>query len=339
MNLTTIQKIKTLEPIPDADRIELASFEHVFWKAVVEKGKYKPGDFVVFLAPDAWVPFELAPFLSKGKQPREYKGVKGERVRIVKFKGVASQGLVLPLDILKDVTFNLSKDVNVRDFSEYLGILKWEKPVEISLKGKTEGLFPNFLRKTDEVNLNSNPKLLIEFKNLNNDIYITEKIDGTSATFYFYNGKFGVCSRNWELKEGDNVYWEIARKCQIKEKLEKLNKNIAIQGEIYGERINNNCLKISGIDFAVFNVFDIDEQEYFNFYKLKDLVLQLNLKLVPVIYKGMFKPDWDIIKLQELARGYYYNTKFTREGIVIRNCHLDKKYLSFKVLNDEYKED
>jgi hypothetical protein len=41
-------------------------------------------------------PTELAPFLSKGKEPREYEGVKGERLRTVKLRGQLSQGLLLP---------------------------------------------------------------------------------------------------------------------------------------------------------------------------------------------------------------------------------------------------
>ena len=33
--------------------------------------------------------------------------------------------------------------------------------------------------------------------------YVTEKLDGSSATYYYRDGVFGVCSRNLELLESD----------------------------------------------------------------------------------------------------------------------------------------
>ncbi len=44
----------------------------------------------------------VAPFLSKGKEPREFEGVNGERLRTIKLKKQLSQGLLLPLSILAE---------------------------------------------------------------------------------------------------------------------------------------------------------------------------------------------------------------------------------------------
>jgi tRNA-binding EMAP/Myf-like protein len=49
------------------------------------------------------VPTEIAPFLSKGKEPRVFNGVKGERLRTVKLRGVQSQGLLLKLTDVGEV--------------------------------------------------------------------------------------------------------------------------------------------------------------------------------------------------------------------------------------------
>lgn len=93
--LATIRKIDDIRPIDGADKIELAIIGG--WQVVVNKGLYQPGNLIVYCEPDSWIPHELAPFLSKGKEPREFEGIKGERLRTVKMRGVISQGLVLPL--------------------------------------------------------------------------------------------------------------------------------------------------------------------------------------------------------------------------------------------------
>ena len=71
-------------------------------------------------------------------------------------------------------------------------------------------------------------------------------VHNCSSTFFVKDGEFGVCSRNLELKEtDDNVYWEIARRYELKEKLLGsdmicLPKNVCIQGEIIGPKIQKN---------------------------------------------------------------------------------------------------
>ena len=44
--LASIQKIKSLEPIPEADAIEKATV--LGWQLVVKKGEFKTGDLVVY---------------------------------------------------------------------------------------------------------------------------------------------------------------------------------------------------------------------------------------------------------------------------------------------------
>ena len=99
--LATIRCISAIHPIPDADAIEVAQVDN--WKVVVKKGEYRVGDLVVYCEVDSWIPHELAPFLSKGQEPREYEGIKGERLRTVKLRGTTSQGLILPLSVLGDI--------------------------------------------------------------------------------------------------------------------------------------------------------------------------------------------------------------------------------------------
>lgn len=92
----TILEIKTHD---NADNLELAFVRG--WQVVVKKGDFQPGDTVIYISVDSWVPHELAPFLSKGNEPSVYEGVKGERLRTVKLRQEISQGLILPLSVLE----------------------------------------------------------------------------------------------------------------------------------------------------------------------------------------------------------------------------------------------
>ena len=124
--LATIRKIDELRPIPEADAIECAVIGG--WTVVVKRGEFSEGDLAVYCEIDSWIPHALAPFLSKGKEPRVFDGIAGERLRTMKLRGQLSQGLLLPFAIMKpffdDILFTEGVDV-----SELLGIVKYEAPI------------------------------------------------------------------------------------------------------------------------------------------------------------------------------------------------------------------
>ena len=94
--LATIRRIAEIKPIEGADVI--CSYRVDGWWVVGKKDEFKVNDLVVYFEIDSWIPHEIAPFLSKGKEPREYNGIKGERLKTIKLKGSLSQGLILPLN-------------------------------------------------------------------------------------------------------------------------------------------------------------------------------------------------------------------------------------------------
>ena len=99
--LASIRRIADIQPIEGADVIVVATIDG--WKVVVKKGEFAVGDLAVYLEIDSWVPYELAPFLSKGQEPRNYNDVKGERLRTIKLRGTTSQGLLLKLENCFDI--------------------------------------------------------------------------------------------------------------------------------------------------------------------------------------------------------------------------------------------
>ena len=112
--LATIRRIADIQPIEGADAIEVAVVDG--WRVVVKKDEFTVGDLAMYLEIDSWVPHELAPFLSKGHEPREYNGVKGERLKTIRLRGTTSQGLLLKIeDIFKVVEIGDIRYLSITD--------------------------------------------------------------------------------------------------------------------------------------------------------------------------------------------------------------------------------
>jgi hypothetical protein len=149
---------------------------------------------------------------------------------------------------------------------------------------------------------------------------ISVKVDGTSGTFYINRNEFGVCSRNLELKfDENNSFWRIANKYDIENKLKIHfpNKNIALQGEVFGPGIQGNLLGADEISFAAFNLFDIDAQTYLNHSELSEFTNSTNIPMVKILeIGGSF--EYTLNELQEMANSLTYINGNLAEGIVIR---------------------
>ena len=265
--LASIQRIKALEPIEGADAIEKATV--LGWQLVVKKGEYKVGDLTVYCEIDSILP-ERPEF--------EFLKSRGMRVRTIRLRGQVSQGICFPLSVLpKD--FQIEEDA---DCTEVLGIEKYEPPIPACLSGISKGKFPSFIPKTDETRVQVLQEVLDKYKG--EKCYVTEKIDGSSVTYYINNGEFGVCSRNLELVENEeNSLWKVARQLDIENKMRSLGRNIALQGELMGEGIQSNKLKLRGQTAFFFNAFDIDKFVYLPFSGLKEMLEKFELPMVPLI--------------------------------------------------------
>lgn len=85
---------------------------------------------------------------------------------------------------------------------------------------------------------------------------------------------------------------------------------------MFGTSIQGNPYKISGQDFHVFDIFDIDRQEYYNSIERLQLVESLKLKHVPVFSDSTID-DHSIDSLLKLAEGKSnLNINVEREGLV-----------------------
>lgn len=322
--MASVRKIDTISPIDGADAIEVAAIGG--WTVVVKKNEFAVGDLAVYLEIDSWVPTELAPFLSKGGEPREFNGVKGERLRTVRLRGQVSQGLLLPINNVLGA--NMLKTVNGDsvlvqegdDVTELLGIQKWEAPVPAQLAGDVEGPFPAEVPKTDQERIQNLTAELTEWQNNFEFTWeVTEKLDGSSMTVFVIGDREGVCSRNWALKETEgNTLWRVARREGLIDKIRKTGRNLALQGEIIGEGIQGNRYAISGQEFRLFDIYDIDRGRYMTPLERRVFAETHGIAHVPVFPQGMIIQEF-VLGLLDMAEGKsVLNAKAEREGLVFK---------------------
>jgi RNA ligase (TIGR02306 family) len=334
--LASIKPITYIKSIEGADAIECAIVDGG-WPVVVKKGEYKVGDIAIYLEIDSWVPYELAPFLSKGQEPREYNGVKGERLRTIKLRGQVSQGLLLPIDL----TF--WRDIGT-DLTESLGIQKWEPPIPAQLQGSMKGNFPHFIPKTDQERCQNLRKEI--FETYKDDTYeVTLKLDGSSTTIYNMYDDYGVCSRNIDLKETEgNSFWKAARDQNIIEPLRELCKekhcDYALQGELIGEGIQGNPEKLKGQRFYLFDIYSMTDKRYLAPHERYAVLDQLkmngaDIEHVPIIDCHVFlTTEYKTIDdLLNFAEGPSLNPQTKREGLVFKSWDSD---FTFKAIANSY---
>jgi len=336
--LATIQVVKEVNPIPDADKIEVVSV--LGWKVVVRKGEFKPGDKCAYFEIDSVIPrASWNDFLFKHPEDTKF------RLKTVRLRKQLSQGLVVPLSAFVGTPIaDWSILVEGHDITEALGIVKYEKPVPANMAGLVKGGFPSYLHKTDEPMMQSILPVINEIAG--KEVYITVKCDGTSGTFARFNDEIDVCSRNLSLKEQEgNVFWQMFRKYKMQEVFSAAG-NFAIQGEVCGPGIQKNRLGLKEHELFVFNVYDIKAGTYLNFADFKGFCDVYKLQTVPILQVCQFV--FCVEDLLKMAKGKYATGK-NREGIVIRptveaySPTIDAKYgmagrMSFKVLNNDYLE-
>lgn len=326
--LASIQRIKKIEPIDGADLIERAQV--LGWNLVVKKDEFNVGDLVIYCEIDSVMPErEEFNFL----ESRQY------RIKTVRLKGQISQGICFPLSILPEGNYDEGDDI-----TELLGVTKYEPPIPTCLSGVQKGPFPSFIPKTDETRVQILQDVIDKYKDTQS--YVSLKLDGSSATYYYRDGEFGVCSRGMDLlKSETNSFWKVAIRDNFEEKLKELSCllkcDVAIQGELVGPSIQRNHLGLNDHEVYIFNIFSINDYTYLSGPNVKTFCDDIGFKMVPVL-------DWnhtihnDVKKYvdtyNDMTHPVYQNKQI--EGVVIRPLKeiydIDYGRISFKVINNNF---
>ena len=326
--LASVQIISDIQPIAGADMIEVATVKS--WRLVCKKGEFEVGSKAVYCEIDCFLPLKPEFEFLRRTSFKKMGDTEGFRLRTIKMRGQVSQGLLLPMSVLPaGSSFEPGDDV-----TELLGIMKYEPPVPAQLAGIMRGGFPSFLQKTDEERIQNLTEEYEAYKLNGEKYYVTEKLDGSSVTFYLQNDLFSVCSRNLDLLETeDNTLWKMARAMDIENKLRGLNKNFALQGECIGEGVQGNPYKMRGQSVRFFNAFDTDQRRHLGFEEFIGLADKMDLQTVPVLETAFTLPA-TIDELLRWADGKSaLNEATDREGIVIRSHDRD---VSFKVISNNF---
>lgn len=152
----------------------------------------------------------------------------------------------------------------------------------------------------------------------------------------------GVCSRNIELDvNDDNHFSKFVRDTNMLEAMDNLSSNIAVQGELIAPSIQNNYEKVNDFQFYVYDVYDIDRQEYASPNVARYYADLLGFNYVPVLkYTAKLSDFGDIDNPRELAdailafaEGPGMNKEVKREGVVFKS---NNTQFSFKAISNSY---
>jgi RNA ligase (TIGR02306 family) len=307
------------EKHPDADRLSLVKVHG--WQVIVGKDEFKEGQLGVYLAPDYVVPLEPSEvarsvirdstlaMLAKnckvvdGRAPCREGYVRGYRIKVKKFRGEWSQGLLL------------QAPEGVKEGDDLMSLLDigyYEPPLDMMTGGETE-------EKPPEI---SAPKFDVESLFQYNTalepgtgVVVSEKIHGAQARFLFEGTRFFCGSKNeWKKEHAASLWWRALNETKgLKEWLQKHPEKV-IYGEIYGSGVQDLAYGLKNRDIRLC-IFDIWDKDHFLPYDEAKSLAE-TLPWVPELYRGPYSES--ILKPLIDGESQLHQANHLREGIVIR---------------------
>ena len=355
--------VTEVKAIEGADNIELGVCGG--WNAIIKKGEYSVGDYVVVATTDAVIPKEISDSIGVTNYLR-----KGQRVRTVKLRGVYSECLIIPFDSLPQMKKQFAKGIGYYweagdDLMELLGIHKYEPPiVQIQLSSGRKFKYhqnPNFGVYYKFPNLKNVAGMFTE----EDHVEITRKLHGTNARYgivkksrlsvwdkvkrFFGNEWAGYeyvyGSHNVEKGSDSQGFYDIdvwrtvAEKYNIKDALwnfarehKEIGSGVILYGEIYGAGIQKNYdYGLKDIEFAGFDLV-VDSVYQPAISSRLTIKNWLQLPYVEVLHKGLWSQE---IQDRFVFNNFIEGTKVPHEGIVIKHISGERNKVA-KVINPDY---
>lgn len=358
--LARVARIAQIEPIPNADAIELATVLG-FQCVVAKNDKVAVGSLVLYFGLDALLEHnEDTAFLNN------------KRISIRKMRGVVSEGLIAPLSWVSRFGLDPASLVEGQDLTTAMRVRQYlakeelvsHTPVGIASHAPPDssafgpGILGTLIPKTDEKRIQESPSILLQMKERRN--VITIKMDGCSATYAFQDGRYQIFSRNVDITElhGNKSferYFQFSASTQLDKKLEQYckenNVELAIQGELCSPSINGGRTGIKRLDYYVFNIWDIGARSYRSWSSVKEICAALGLQTVPVLWEGIGLSNriaWPASsdesdsarsvsnQFVRWADQIEYSSGSLAEGLVCKTDDDLGKRLSFKVIAPRY---
>ena len=329
-----IVKIEKVEKHPNADTLSIYTVLNDY--PVIDKiGKFNLGDLVSYVPESAIVPDnELFYFLCPQKYEKYLDGenVKTRAVglaytigsipqkyRVIKAKNIRnfySQGLLLP------VPEGMAEGDSIID---YYGLSRVEEDNEENIVScpKTKGRNAESPPKgwtLPYYDVDGLRKYISHLKQ-DEEIVISEKIEGSNSSYCFDGNKLWVKSRNFFKKDDPDCPWWIAAKhLNLEDKLQKYPM-LAFFGELYGivKNFRYNVPIINGVvipSVIFFDIYDINSHRYLDYDDTLTILKDLDLPAVPELYRGYWTTKEEMYSFAEGQSTL--NSSHVREGFVLK---------------------
>jgi RNA ligase (TIGR02306 family) len=313
-----VVKINNVISHPNADRLDIASFEGMAYQVITAKGNFQPGDLAFYFPIDSVIPdiyldeFGIRNYYSK-------------KLRAAKLRGIFSEGLLI------SVGENFSGKVG-DDYTEIFGVTKYEYPIPRGMSGEMENYVGQYKFPSPE-NMKRYKEVFIEGE----EVVVTEKLHGTNFTVLVdAEGLVKIGSHNYFWKNNDvNKNLVYIRTYNETEALQKLPSNTQIFGEIYGVQDIKYGLKNGKIGLALFAVRY--GSQFLNFNDFIEFCDDFSLPRVPVLYQGAY--SWDAVSQFNNADSMI-SPDCIMEGVVVQpiieRTHPQVGRVVLKLISDRY---
>ena len=304
----------TVRKHPDADTLDVIAVGG--YECISRLGQYKDGDIIVHIPEASIVPDDILEELGLVGM---LSGGKNNRVKAKRLRGILSQGLVYPISgkRLDGINIEIGKD-----YADILGLVKYEPPIPISMRGKI--IRSDRLVHYDIDDVKKHDGVLIQ----DEQIIATEKIHGTLCRVTWYNeekewrvSSKGQGNRGLSFSEDDqSVYSRMFKKHtdDFESVRDKINDEFTIFAEVYGKGIQDLTYGKNTPHIILFDIYVGKDRfgEYIGAKEILSLLEDTKLEYVPVVYEGSYKLDLE----KELRGGKSLidGADNMREGVVIR---------------------
>lgn len=266
-------------PHPNADSLQIVHVKEPFEASVIIRTQDWEGeDKAVWVLPDSVTGTDEETFGWYGLQ---------KKTKAIKLRGLISYGFFVKAKPHHQIGDEVS--------AEY-GITKYEEPIKSMTGGDPERDVPGTCKYTDIENINNSKLAKYVFK-VGDEVVILEKLDGMNFRAVFLDKlhcgshhrwiKSEVTTPNGTTECNSNV-WKMSRKYHLEEKLSKYP-NLMFVGEAFGNRVNIlKYFEKGRIDLAFYDIFSIAEGCYLNWPQVVQILNDLELPIVPILYRGPF---------------------------------------------------
>lgn len=312
-----VVKINSVNPHPNADRLDIATFEGMAYQVITAKENFQPGDLAFYFPIDSVIPDQ---FLDKfGIRPYYSK-----KLRAAKLRGIFSEGLLIPVG--DNFTGNVGDD-----YTAHFNVTKYEYPLPQNMSGDVEAPIGQYKFPSPE-NLKRYRDVLHEGE----EVVVTEKIHGTNFTVLVDDDGFHLGSHNYFWKNNDtNKNLVYVRAFNENPALHQLPPGTQAFGEIYGIQDIKYGLQNGKIEITLFaikrNGYFLNHAEFVAFCE------KFSLPRVPVLYTGSY--TWEVVSQFNNADSVI-EPSCIMEGVIVQpvveRTHPEIGRVVLKLISDRY---